>query len=395
MLQKAFSKMLRCEKIKQDREKGMEKILKKAGAILATFLGICIAATTFMNYLTIDVSGGSSTMETILSWVGIDRNISLTGQDLFYWGLHMNETMQDINQDVGAGLHKLAFLFIIPFVLLLAAVIFSWIGKIWSWAVSAVASLGGSIFLLLHPLWITPHNVAAAVDRYMETGTTGKIVEGIKGIGKFIEEYTGTDLGMDTGIDVEAVMKEWLMSSLDTGFWVCFGLFIAVFVVAVVSLILCITGGKKAASVPGTGVDAPQTVRHIKGKKAASVPGTGTEDTENKDQQAFFIKPSLCCKFGDLMNMEIDLSSGEDILIGSDTRRCSVIVKDPNSEPVWCMLHYDSGDNMYRIVDVSRQNVYVSAGESSWRPLEKGKMTEIPRASELHLGNTGRIIALS
>ena len=373
MLQKVFSKMLRCEKIKQDREKGMEKILKKAGAILATFLGICIAVTTFMNYLTIDVSGGSSTMETILSWAGIDRNISLTGQDLFYWGLHMNETMQDINQDVGAGLHKLALLFIIPFVLLLAAVIFSWIGKIWSWAVSAVASLGGSIFLLMHPLWITPHNVAAAVDRYMETGTTGKIVEGIKGIGKFIEEYTGTDLGMDTGIDVEAVMKEWLMSSLDTGFWVCFGLFIAVFVVAVVSLILCITGGKRVTSVPET----------------------GTEETENKNHQAFFIKPSLCCKFGDLMNMEIDLSSGEDILIGSDTRRCSVIVKDPNSEPVWCMLHYDSGDNMYRIVDVSRQNVYVSAGESSWRPLEKGKMTEIPRASELHLGNTGRIIALS
>lgn len=346
----------------------MEKILRKAGAILITFLSICVMAVTFMNFITIDVSGGSSTMETILSWAGIDKNISLTGQDLFYWGLHMNGTIEDINENVAAGLHKLAFLFIIPFIILLITVLFAWIGKMWSWVVSAVTALGGGILFLAHPLWIAPHNIAVAVDSYMETGTTGKIVDSIKGIGKFIEEYTGTDLGLDNSIDVEAVLKDWLFSSLDTGYWVCFGLFAVIFVVAVLSLVFCIIGRKKM----------PVSV---------SVATFG-ETVDN-------VRPTLCCKFGDLKDMEIDLSSGGDILIGNDVSRCSVIDRGPDSEPVWCMLHYDREYNRYRIVDVSTQNIYLSSEEHSWWTPEKGKMTEIPRNSEIRLGNTGKIIALS
>ena len=346
----------------------MKKILRKAGAILITVLSICVAAVTFMKFVTIDISSGSSIMETILSWAGIDKNISLTGQDLFYWGLHMNGTIQDINESAAVGFQKLAFLFIIPFMILLIAVIFAWRGKVWSWAISSLTVFVGEILFLAHPLWIAPHSIAMAADSYMETVTTGKLVNSIKGIGKFIEEYTGTDLGMDSSINVEAVLKDCFFSSLDTGYWVCFGLFVAIFVVAVVSLVLCISSQKKK-SAPVSKASSAENVKSV--------------------------RPTLCCKFGDLKDMEIDLSSGEDILVGNDISRCSVIDRESNSEPVWCMLHYDWECNCYWIVDVSVQNIYLSSEPHSWWTPEKGRMTKISRNTEICLGDTGKIIVLS
>ena len=64
------------------RRENMEKILRKAGAILITVLSICVAAVTFMKFVTIDISSGTSIMETILSWAGINKNISLTGNQI-------------------------------------------------------------------------------------------------------------------------------------------------------------------------------------------------------------------------------------------------------------------------------------------------------------------------
>ena len=100
-----------------------------------------------------------------------------------------------------------------------------------------------------------------------------------------------------------------------------------------------------------------------------------------KYDKTFSIPRALRCISGELRGFSVIMKDGDEIIIGRDPSIADIVVNDKKISRKHCMIMYSIMDDMFYIIDYSKNGVAIENNEK----IEKGIKTQLPSGTRIFL----------
>lgn len=359
--------------------------MKQRKWLFSVLAGVCAAAALvalFFEYISIDLTPLFNYIPEALR-TGIDAmseflglrsgRISFSGAEVIS-GLFKGGSAFTSGSVASALRSGIRAMVLIPYLFVLLSLGFAMVRRRWAWISSLGCALAGGLLTFFITLFYFPKIIYEHIEAGLLSGIN-TLADGAEELQSFAD-LLGMGEALESFASVREEMTElsrhtlstMIRNSLGPGFWILMFSFLAFLIVAALALVLCKdTPVKYPSRKPGVVPEFPPRQ-----------PGPSAQAT-----------PSVLVETGSMQGALIPFSGSEELCIGRDPGRCSLVMDDPGIDDLHCVIRFDWNTWEYRVRDLSRGGIRCEN-----MPLDRHEENILPGGMHICLGNAGNRLYL-